>query len=60
MSWTMEIVSSANFRMVNDGPSMDTSSEKMMLIREPSSRAPSMMGLLSDTGRPMRSDMALR
>ncbi len=56
----MEMVSSANFRMVNDGPSMDTSSEKMMLIRDPSSRAPSMIGLLSDTGRPMRSDIARR
>ena len=44
--------------MVNDGPSIETSSEKMMLIREPSSNTPSMMGLLSDTGRPMRSDMA--
>ena len=60
ISWIMEIVSSANLRIVNDGPSMDTSSEKMMLIREPSSSAPSIIGLLSDTGRPIRSDIALR
>ena len=29
-----------------------------MLIREPSSRAPSMIGLLSETGRPILSDIA--
>ena len=56
----MEIVSSANLRIVNDGPSIETSSEKMMLIREPSSSAPSMIGLLSDTGLPIRSDIARR
>ena len=60
ISWTTEIVSSANFLIVNDGPSIDTSSENMMLIREPSKSAPSIIGLLSETGRPIRSDIARR
>ena len=54
------MVSSANLRIVNDGPSIETSSEKMMLIREPSRSAPSIIGLLSDTGRPIRSDIERR
>ena len=58
ISCVIEIVSSANFLIVKDGPIIDTSSENMILIREPSSNAPSIIGLLSDTGRPIRSLIA--
>ena len=40
--------------------SIDTSSLKMMFIREPSRSAPSIIGLLSEAGRPIRSDIERR
>ena len=53
----MESGTALNFLMVKLGPRTLTSSEYIILIRDPSGSAPSAMGLEMLTGLPMRSAM---